>query len=326
MTRTIQTLHRIGAVSSLSGVAVPTLRVWESRYGAFAPFKSRGRHRLYSDDDVLKAGLLRQLTSNGHAISTIANLDVSELNALLNKHRQSAGSAQQSSQSRRIVSVAIISVALATRFQSNTLHQSIAGLDFQLTDTFVDLDSALHRPFQSKPDILLVRVNTLHMGVHASLKSIIDQHQIQQVIVLYSYGQDRVADAMKSSGMIVRREPIVEAELVELINAALLIDPRCSNDFLHPGVMIPARKYSDEVLVDVAGISTNVLCECPRHVAELITQLANFEQYSQECLSNTDKDAHLHAQLASISGTARAMFERALEMVAEHEGITLKHL
>ena len=55
-------LHRIGSVAALSGVPVPTLRVWEARYAAFKPQKSAGRHRLYTDADVLRASLLRQLT------------------------------------------------------------------------------------------------------------------------------------------------------------------------------------------------------------------------------------------------------------------------
>ena len=32
---------------------------------------------------------------------------------------------------------------------------------------------------------------------------------------------------------------------------------------------------------------------------------------------------HLHAHLHAISGSARALFERALEMVAQHENIPL---
>jgi len=74
----------------------------------------------------------------------------------------------------------------------------------------------------------------------------------------------------------------------------------------------------------VAGVSTNVLCECPKHVAEIITQLASFEQYSRECLNNSTEDAHLHSYLSTVSGSARALFESALEMVAKHEGIDLK--
>ena len=74
----------------------------------------------------------------------------------------------------------------------------------------------------------------------------------------------------------------------------------------------------------MAGISTNVLCECPRHVAELIAQLASFEEYSQTCLQQNANDAHLHAYLRAISGSARALFENALEKIAQHEGIDLR--
>lgn len=316
--------HRIGAVSSLSGVPVPTLRVWETRYAAFQPDKTGGSHRLYNDEDVLRASLLRQLTSCGHAISTVATLGASELSALLNQQRLSDGRRVASEKSQRTVSVAVIGMALAARFQAAPLMTGVAGVDFQVTDTLVDLHSAAEQPLQVRPDLLLVRVNTPHLAAHASLRQLVSQHAIPQVIVLYSYGQERVVEAMKMAGMIVRREPVSDSDFVELINASLLVDARQANDFVQKGVMIPPRKYSDQTLTKVAGISTNVLCECPRHVAELIAQLANFEQYSQECLNNSQEDAHLHAQLSAVSGTARAMFERALEMVAEHEGIPLQ--
>jgi DNA-binding transcriptional MerR regulator len=299
------------------------LRVWETRYAAFRPDKTGGSHRLYNDEDVLRASLLRQLTSCGHAISTVATLGASELSALLNQQRLTNGRRVALEKSQRTVSVAVIGMALAARFQAAPLMTGVAGVDFQVTDTLVDLDSAADQPLQVKPDLLLVRVNTLHLAAHASIRLLVSQHAIPQVIVLYSYGQERVVEAMKMAGMIVRREPISDSDFAELINASLLVDARQANDFVQKGVMIPPRKYSDQTLTQVAGISTNVLCECPRHVAELIAQLANFEQYSQECLNNSQEDAHLHAQLSAVSGTARAMFERALEMVAEHEGIPL---
>jgi hypothetical protein len=79
-------------------------------------------------------------------------------------------------------------------------------------------------------------------------------------------------------------------------------------------------------LMRAARISTNVLCECPKHVAEIIMQLASFEKYSHECLNKSNEDAHLHAYLSSVSGSARALFETALEIVAKHEGIDLQSL
>jgi hypothetical protein len=122
---------------------------------------------------------------------------------------------------------------------------------------------------------------------------------------------------------LVRREPLSDYELSDLISSVLLVDTVHSMGVAGPSALIAARKYSDQTLARVAGISTNILCECPRHVAELIAQLASFELYSQECLNNSTEDAHLHAYLRSISGSARALFERALEIVAEHEGISL---
>lgn len=317
-------LHRIGAVSSLSGVPVPTLRVWESRYGAFRPSKSGGSHRLYNDEDVLRASLLRQLTASGHAISTVANLEAAALSALLTQQRQSRGRKDHLEQTSRSVSVAVVGLALAARLQTSQFLQGIPGVGLQVCGTWADLDSASEHGLSARPDILMVRVNSLHMATHAILRRLVSQYAIPQVIVLYSYGQEKVVEAMKIAGMMVRREPITDRDLAELINAMLLIDPRQSTDLTQPGAMIPPRKYSDQTLMQVAGISNNVLCECPKHVAELIAQLANFEQYSQECLNNSQEDAHLHAQLSAISGSARALFERALEMVAEHEGIVLE--
>ena len=318
------TLHRIGAVSSLSGVPVPTLRVWESRYTAFRPEKTSGSHRLYNEDDVLRATLLRQLTEAGHAISTVANLEASKLSALLHQQRSSTLKRAVMGSGARPVSLAVMGVPLATRIQSVKFLEGLSGIDVRVSDTLKALEEASGHVFSSTPDILLVRVNSLHMATQAALWRLLERHRIAHVIVLYSFGQEKVIEAMKLAGMIVRREPLPDAELADLIRSLLLIDTRQSLGYAQPGAMIPPRKYSEQTLARVAGISTNVLCECPKHVAELISQLASFEQYSQECLNNSVEDAHLHAQLSAISGSARALFERALEMVAQHEGIALE--
>ena len=119
---------------------------------------------------------------------------------------------------------------------------------------------------------------------------------------------------------------ISDSDLAELIKSVLLVDNESIPNSLSAGMLIPPRKYDDIELMRVASISTNVLCECPRHVAELISQLASFEEYSQECLNQNTEDAHLHAYLRSISGSARSLFENALEKIAQHEGIDLREL
>lgn len=319
-------VHRIGAVASLSGVPVSTLRVWESRYGAFRPQKSTGSQRLYNDEDVLRASLLRQLTEAGHAISTVANLDASHLGALLYQQRSSARDRRDAQPGPRTVNLALVGWPLAMRIQSATFMQNVTDISVCVNDALKDLDEAADHVFAGRPDILMVSVNSLQMNSHTAIRHLAEKHQIPRVIVLYRFGLEKVIQAMKLAGMIVKREPVPDAELAELIQSVVLIDARQSLGSADTGVMIPQRKYSDETLIRVARISTDVLCECPRHVAELISQLVSFEKYSQDCLNKSIQDAHLHAQLSAISGSARALFERALEMVAQHEGIELQSL
>ena len=73
----------------------------------------------------------------------------------------------------------------------------------------------------------------------------------------------------------------------------------------------------------IAAISPTVKCECPHHLAELITSLSAFEQYSFECESASPRDAALHAYLNNTASHARHMIEDALELVIEAEGLII---
>jgi len=315
--------HRIGAVCALSGVPVSTLRVWETRYAAFSPRKSRGQQRLYSDDDVLRATLLKRLTEQGHAISSIAQQDVERLNALLSQQNASRLREASKNVEARSVTLAVVGLALAARLASKKFKQIFAPSLVQVLDIFPDLDVELAAPISMHPQFLLVRVNSLHALVEVDLHRLIDRGNSPRAIVLYGFGQEKVIESMKCAGMIVRREPVSDNELADLISSALLVDAPRSMGQSGLDATIPSRKYDDEALARVAAISSNVLCECPRHVAEIIAQLVSFEQYSQECLNKSSEDAHLHAYLRSVSGSARALFEHALERVAMHEGLKL---
>jgi len=318
--------HKIGAVSALSGVPTPTLRVWESRYGTFSPLKSPGQHRLYSDDDVLRATLLRRLTEGGHAISGLANLPSKDLNALLTQGQEASRSTAEGLLQGKPASMVVVGVPLASRIESKKFTLAFADHDIKVAHIFSGLANALDAKFDRQVPLLLVKVSSLHTGVQFEVQKLAQSCKAIQVIVLYNFGQENVIQFMKQSGMIVRKEPASDFELADLINSALLIGIEKQASGLVVGNVIPSRRYSELTLNRVANISTNVLCECPRHVAELITQLANFEQYSHECLNKSEKDAHLHAYLSAVSGSARALFENALEMVAKHEGISLAEI
>ena len=320
MSTSTDLLFRIGAVSKITGIPVSTLRIWETRYGAFSPVKTEGKQRLFEEHDVSKAILLKQLCSEGHAISAIANLDLNQLRRMSNL--------QNNAQSKRMaqgepVTLAVVGIGLANRIESKKFASGLKQNKITVTDVLVDLTAASHADFSEKPQVLLIKVNTLQTGVHAAIQALIQKHKFAQTIVIYNFAPEAVVQAMKFSGLIVRREPLSDMELAELLQSVVFVNPARAEEFGTSGSVITSRKYSDETLARVAGISTNVLCECPRHVAELISQLASFEEYSQECLNKNAEDAHLHAYLRSISGSARALFENALEKIAQHEGIDL---
>jgi DNA-binding transcriptional MerR regulator/methylmalonyl-CoA mutase cobalamin-binding subunit len=63
---------RIGAVSRRTGVAVATLRAWESRYEVLRPCRTLGGHRLYSEEDVDRVLAVLRLTSQGWSVSAAA--------------------------------------------------------------------------------------------------------------------------------------------------------------------------------------------------------------------------------------------------------------
>jgi DNA-binding transcriptional MerR regulator len=313
--------HRIGAISHFSGVPVSTLRIWEVRYGTFSPAKSEGNQRLYCDDDALKASLLKQLIQCGHPIASIARHSTTTLNQLLQQKKWTRPP-QTGTAPASLTSAMVVGLALARRLNTPVMTTEAFTRALKIEQIYPDLESARNAAPMPRCQLLMVRINSLHTLAQEEIQQLQQQCGAKTVFVIYSFGQQWVIDAMKQSGTKVRREPLSDTELTEQLAMLLHIPtPSSAND---PGHKIEPRKYSDDVLAQVAGIPNNVLCECPRHVAEILTQLGSFEQYSNDCLSRSPADAQLHAYLREVSGAARTLFEQALEKIATHEGIVLQ--
>ncbi|MEO5590222.1 MAG: MerR family transcriptional regulator [Gemmatimonadaceae bacterium] len=97
----------IGAVARRTGLSVHVLRAWERRYKAVSPIRSEGGSRLYSQEDVDRLVLLRQVTElDGFSIAQVASYDSAALDALLNSARatalQPAGDQGQSDAQRHL--------------------------------------------------------------------------------------------------------------------------------------------------------------------------------------------------------------------------------
>jgi DNA-binding transcriptional MerR regulator/methylmalonyl-CoA mutase cobalamin-binding subunit len=84
--------HPIRVVALRTGLTAATIRAWERRYHAVEPARSDGGQRLYSDRDIERLNVLRELTDMGRSIGSVAALPPEEAQALLSEDREAAPS------------------------------------------------------------------------------------------------------------------------------------------------------------------------------------------------------------------------------------------
>jgi methanogenic corrinoid protein MtbC1 len=74
--------HPIQLAARLTGLSTHVIRIWEQRYQAVEPKRTATNHRLYSQQDIERLSLLRDVTHAGHNISQMAGLSNDTLRAL----------------------------------------------------------------------------------------------------------------------------------------------------------------------------------------------------------------------------------------------------
>ena len=296
-----ETRMRSGAAARLAGLSASTLRIWEYRYGVVVPPKSAAGQRTYSMKDIERLRIIKRLTSEGHAISTLAHLDADALVAM-SSERQALSMGHQK--------FFVVGQSVARKLKGRL--QSGSALVFD------DLSHA-EREVASVGsfDVLVVHATTLNASLAARIVGLRNKLSAPNAIVVYSFGAEAVPESLRLAGFTVRREPLTGNELVGLIGIA----PKVVKVDIN-GVRSDARRYSDADLIALAEIPSLVSCECPRHLAEIVTLLVGFEQYSMQCESQNQKDAALHQHLLEVTGQARAILEQALERVVIEENLS----
>lgn len=71
--------HSIKAVVRRTGLSAHVIRVWEKRYGAVKPERTGTNRRLYSEEQIERLNLLRDVIRAGHNIGAVANLSAGRL-------------------------------------------------------------------------------------------------------------------------------------------------------------------------------------------------------------------------------------------------------
>ncbi|MFT4875208.1 MAG: hypothetical protein ACI9KD_003354, partial [Congregibacter sp.] len=88
------------------------------------------------------------------------------------------------------------------------------------------------------------------------------------------------------------------------------------------GELMPGkdRQFNAADLAAAANLKSTLDCECPKHISELITALASFEEYSASCSIDNWHDAAVHSCIYTYTGQARHLMEKALQAVLEERG------
>jgi len=325
-------LYRSGAVARMLRMPVATLRVWERRYGLTQPRLSPSGQRLYSGDDVRRLALIKQLTDVGHAIGSIASLDMAALQRIASTHAQTLAAAQgqgpaEASRQAPVTAwrVAVIGAALAGRLRRPALLRRI-GRPVTLFGPYDDAKQAAAALKSAQVDVLLVHEPRLHTGWPSSLDKAAPSLAGVPKAVLYGFAADAACEAAADAGAALLRDPQPDAVLAQWLRMLSCAAEAPPSTVELPSVAsrsLPPRRWDDAALADFASLSSTVACECPRHVTELLVQLTHFEAYSAECEHRSVADAQLHAHLRQVAAESRARFEAALEYVALHEGLLL---
>lgn len=310
---------RISAVSRITGIPTDTLRAWERRYSLVSPRRSDGAGRAYSRDDVQKLSLIKKLIDRGHAISNVAPCSIDELNELLALHD---GDTKQGEVFDRPVRLLACGKVLSVTLE----HLSIDEPRIETVGLYSSVNAAGSNLDNSDIDVLVLEYASLQEDM---LNEITAQHRRSDpalCIIIYAFASDALISKLENRGFVLVRAPVKTRLLLDIVlsNISVVME---GNDMRVDSLDInsePAKiRFSNEQLAMLSAIDNPLKCECPKHLADLILNLQQFEVYSLDCENRNDKDARVHQDLSRASGHARSILENALQRLIDHEDISL---
>jgi len=307
-----QQSYSIGVVARRAQIHPETLRVWEKRYGMITPMRTESGRRMYSESDILKVSLVKQLTELGNPVGGLANLSIEDLRERLSGER----SAQQTNLPAKALQCRVVfsHSDLRLRFSSDLLKFS----DMTIAEPF-DTDAfSSPEDLSGYADVLITETPTIDQETAVQVKKQMHQSGCASAVVVFNFGTRTAVDQLTNAGMVCLKGAATAADVRR---ACLSLGAAVHSPVQLPE--LPSRRFSAAQLVRVAGMGGTIECECPNHLAELITSLCAFEKYSGECANRNDEDARIHAQLEASTARARAILEESLARLIEIEGILI---
>ncbi len=300
-------LFSIGAMSRETGIHVSTIRMWEARYGALQPVRTEGGARRYTTTDLERLRLIKLLVDRGHKPSALATRDLDQLHAELFGPGTQNGSV--SSSQWRIASMG------STTWRS--LLFSDPAMKAWTPTAHFDALSDVENRFESF-DVGIVLTPALQMNLAKYLAAAFSVYKSKTLVVIYEFSSSSVIRFLSALGIECIKYPASPTDLARSL--ASIVEARQA-EFQSPA----QPRFGIETLQTIATTDSNLLCECPKHLASLIISLHSFIQYSNQCVNDSPKDALIHEKLRDIASLGIVQLESGLDLVLEAEKINRPH-
>ncbi|MFT4548450.1 MAG: DNA-binding transcriptional MerR regulator [Verrucomicrobiales bacterium] len=316
--------YDISVVARKTGLTPANLRVWERRYQAISPKRSKSGRRQYSEEDVTRLRLLKDLAQLGHPVRATASLQIEELAKLR---------AEQEDDPPADLRVVLLDTTACRVVCIGALLQSVGNdlPDTSTVATFADMEAAESAIEAPQTDLLLIEFPALFDDSITRIQRLVERCAALRAIVFYTFAQKRALESLSQAGdrLAAIRGPL-SAEQLQLACSTAVADAIRTSRQEVPAVVlpkvddrIPERQFSDQEIAELAQISSTIECECPQHIANLLANLTAFEDYSANCENRHADDAEMHAYLHQMTAHARSVIEDAMCFLIEFENIEL---
>lgn len=305
-------IYGIGTVGRLTGLKPDTLRVWERRYGLGASHKSQTGRRQYTQSDLEHLQLVAALVKGGARIGEIAKSERKTLEMLV---RQQGGRGTESPVKAKPRALAV-GASLCDWLDS---HQGcLSNVDARLARTgFAEIGAELTDEITAA-DVVIAECPNLGSATVESLRSIRKSAPETRLIVCYRFANEHWLKELAADDIVTMNFPPEPGRLAfEIANSVVKAEVEAGEGNLGELVMAKERRFGATELAAARRLKSALDCECPRHIAELIEALANFEEYSASCSVDNWHDAAVHACIYAYTGQARHLMEKAMEAVLE---------
>lgn len=209
------------------------------------------------------------------------------------------------------------------------------GLDVVWSGT--SLEELLRFTARESPQIIVADLDRLGTDPSDAAERLLSSSAAELLITVYTFAPRSTLEHLAGQKRRVVKAPVsipmLKTQMMSTIVRGMLADvsPTRRAPSNRPPVprsaivseLPDAPRFTDAQLGTLRERQSSLACECPNHVAEIVTSLVAFERYSRTCANRNDDDAEMHRKLARATGEARRVMEAALGELLQFEKIAV---